>query len=296
MRPSGCEFIKDEARITTALCYVGTALGTAGHYEEALRNLQLAETRASSSTAILADEHLVKLADIAHTMGGALIALGRSDEAWASFRLGRSRYISCPGDHTLVVAKISVCIPSVLIIEGDLEAAAEELRVAEPTFKQRGWKDIEASDFHLAYGALEMERGNFQAALTRYEQCLALRREYYPTDHPHLGKTQDCFTSALTALGDDARASSLASTRVLRRSQIACAGLGCTRKLREDGAPLDQCAGCLRTYYCSVACQTADWKREGGHMAECKTLAAEGKAAAAAAAAAAGTATPAVRK
>ena len=53
-------------------------------------------------------------------------------------------------------------------------------------------------------------------------------------------------------------------------------GPGLHRKLKEDDTPLDQCAGCLRTYDCSVACQTADWKREGGHKAECKALAAQG--------------------
>ena len=69
-----------------------------------------------------------------------------------------------------------------------------------------------------------------------------------------------------------------------RRSQIHCAGPDCERRLRLDGAPLDQCAGCLRTFYCGKACQTADWKREGGHKAECKALIAEAAAAAAAAA------------
>ena len=71
-------------------------------------------------------------------------------------------------------------------------------------------------------------------------------------------------------------------TRILRRSQVICAGPGCENQQRPDGAPLGQCAGCLRTYYCCVACQTADWKRKGGHKAECKALAAGCKAAAAA--------------
>ena len=58
---------------------------------------------------------------------------------------------------------------------------------------------------------------------------------------------------------------------VMRRSQIDCAGPGCSRKLREDGpAPLDVCVKCRRTFYCGKVCQTADWKRKGGHKAECK--------------------------
>ena len=65
------------------------------------------------------------------------------------------------------------------------------------------------------------------------------------------------------------------ATAINRRCQTRCAGPGCERRLREDGAPLEQCAGCLRTYYCGKACQTADWK--AGHKKECKALAAEGK-------------------
>ena len=70
-------------------------------------------------------------------------------------------------------------------------------------------------------------------------------------------------------------------TALSRRSQIACAGPGCRRKLREDGAPLDVCVKCRRTLYCGKDCQTADWKREGGYKAECKALIAAAAAAAA---------------
>ena len=62
-----------------------------------------------------------------------------------------------------------------------------------------------------------------------------------------------------------------------RRSQIACSAPGCRQQLREDGAPLDVFVKCRCTHYCSKACQTIDWKREGGHKAECKALIAEGK-------------------
>ena len=49
-----------------------------------------------------------------------------------------------------------------------------------------------------------------------------------------------------------------------------CTAADCPRKVKADGTPLDQCGGCKRCYYCSKACQTADWK--AGHKAECKTL------------------------
>ena len=60
------------------------------------------------------------------------------------------------------------------------------------------------------------------------------------------------------------------SAALMRRCRIACAGPGCGRKLREDAAPLDVRVKCRRTFYCGKACQTADWKRDGGHKAECR--------------------------
>ena len=78
----------------------------------------------------------------------------------------------------------------------------------------------------------------------------------------------------------EAAASQQAGEVVARRSQMQCANPGCVRRLREDGAPLDVCVKYRRTFYCGTVCQTADWKREGGHKAECKALIAEGKAAA----------------
>ena len=68
----------------------------------------------------------------------------------------------------------------------------------------------------------------------------------------------------------------------MRRSQSACAGPGCVRRMREDGAPLDVCVNCRRTFYRGKACQTADWK--AGHRKECKALVAESAAALAGAA------------
>ena len=79
---------------------------------------------------------------------------------------------------------------------------------------------------------------------------------------------------------EEAAESRAAGKSIERRSQTRCAGPGCARKMREDGAPLDVCVKCRRTFYCSKECQTVDWKREGGHKAECRALIAEGKAAA----------------
>ena len=122
---------------------------------------------------------------------------------------------------------------------------------------------------------------DFSGALAHTERALAIYREFFPPDHPHiaisLGNT--AFLHAHRGRPEYAETALLAANAVARRSQTNCSGPSCIRKLREDGAPLDVCVKCRRTFYCGKACQTADWKREGGHRAECKALIAEGKVA-----------------
>ena len=129
-------------------------------------------------------------------------------------------------------------------------------------------------------------RGQPARALPFLQRAVDIARKVHPPDHPSLAAMLASFGTANEDMGRRgaaaaARAQALA---IGRRSQTDCAGPGCVRKLREDGEPLDVCIKCRRTFYCGKACQTADWKREGGHKAECKALIAEAAAAAAAAA------------
>ena len=178
---------------------------------------------------------------------------------------------------------IAACtgLAAALLSLEDYTGAAEQLREAESICEQRGWKDLEGGAVHAHFGDLAAKQGRHRDALARFERCLALQRGYYPDDHPDIALVTRNIGEAQSALGmpDEARISKAAAAYSLRRSQVHCAGPNCTLQQRPDGAPLDQCAGCLRTHYCSVACQTADWKRRGGHKAECQALAA-GKAAA----------------
>ena len=115
-------------------------------------------------------------------------------------------------------------------------------------------------------------------ALSHLTRALELQRKLLPPDHPEIADTLHKIALANGHLGNAAAATqaAAASSAVERRSQSRCAGPGCTRNVKPDGRPLEQCGKCRRTYYCSVGCQTADWKREGGHKAECKALVAEG--------------------
>ena len=132
----------------------------------------------------------------------------------------------------------------------------------------------------ILLGCLASTAANPSDSLQYFEAALAIQRRVFPPDHPDIAVTLRnigiCKSSA--GLNDEvgSLAAKSAALRVVRRSQTACAGPGCKLGLRPDGAPLDVCNNCKRTFYCGKACQTADWK--AGHKAECKELVAEGHA------------------
>ena len=136
------------------------------------------------------------------------------------------------------------------------------------------------------HGRILAAQGLHERALVDFRHCLALRLKLLPPSHPFLASAHYRIASALDSLsrGPEAIAAREAGDSVFRRSQVACAGPGCKLRMRTDGAPLDVCVKCRCTFYCGKACQTADWKREGGHRSECKALIAAAAAAEAAAA------------
>ena len=126
-------------------------------------------------------------------------------------------------------------------------------------------------------GIIAYEKGDHEETLRYCKRALACGRDILSPSHLNLAGAHEIITNYHTALGHRSAAAAArhAASSIVRRSQVACAGPGCKRRLRENGAPLDVCVKCRRTFYCGKACQTADWKREGGHKAECKALIAE---------------------
>ena len=100
-------------------------------------------------------------------------------------------------------------------------------------------------------GRAVAERGQLEKALSMFESSLAIRRNLLPPVHPAVAMSYSFIATANAHMGRTGAAAAAHDSyvAVARRSQVYCAGPGCARKLREDGAPLDQCAGCLRTYY-----------------------------------------------
>ena len=128
-------------------------------------------------------------------------------------------------------------------------------------------------------GAGAIARGEHVPALVHLNLALDLQRQLFPPSHPSIAITLRNISAVQGFLGRDEEATRTrsAALAINRRYQVACAGPGCERKLREDGAPLDVCVRCRCTFYCGKACQTADWK--AGHRAECKALIAAAAAA-----------------
>ena len=166
-----------------------------------------------------------------------------------------------------------------LFAAGKREEGCSHVQRAVALFKQLHMENT--PQFALAchnLGCFFTGGGNPEKALPYLARALELFRRLLPPDHPDIASVLSVIALAndRQGNGDAAGEARAASAAVVRRSQTACAGPGCTRNVKADGRPLEQCGKCRRTYYCSVACQTADWKREGGHKAECKALVAEG--------------------
>ena len=146
-------------------------------------------------------------------------------------------------------------------------------------YERRGLRNTEqCAPVLTQLGIYNLRLGLVEVATGHLDRALLIHRTLLPPDHPSTAFLLKYVAEARSTAGNEvaAQESLDASIAIDRRSQVACAGPGCTRKLREDGGSLDVCVNCRRTCYCGKACQTADWKK--GHKAECKALIAEASA------------------
>ena len=165
----------------------------------------------------------------------------------------------------------------------DFQSALDSCGNATRLFRGMGesTSSLVFASLELAKGSVEEARGRLADALLHFERAAAIFSKVLPPTHPRFGEMMGQFSRLHRTLGNpiEADRAEKVSISIARRSQVACVGPGCVRRLREDGAPLDVCIKCRCTFYCGKTCQTADWKREGGHKSECKALIAEGEAA-----------------
>ena len=179
------------------------------------------------------------------------------------------------GPDSLEATRASYNLATSLSDVGDKAGSVRVLDSVLSYYARHGLQDSPDNAQALeARGVAHADTGQYEKALELFLASLACRRAIFSPDHPEIAKVMRRIAEVYNRLGRCALGNRVgdAANTVQRRSQSLCAAQLCGRKLREDGAPLDRCAGCLRTYYCSAACQAADWKAR--HKAECKALAA----------------------
>ena len=242
-----------------------------GQSERGLRSLERAEVMCGSLPRGTKDRPLLQI-KISTQMAVILASTGNFAGAIVKYRDALSMTDLVAGKNSALSAVTWSNLGAAQVELHHFSDAAESYSRAISLAERHGLQAGFFTFFLRGVGYVNEAQGNLRKAADFYERCLAIRRKILPPDHPDIASVMADLGRVNTALGDHAAADAVLSESIsiTRRSQVACAGPACVRKMREDGAPLDQCAGCLRTFYCSVGCQTTDWK--AGHRKECKAL------------------------
>ena len=173
---------------------------------------------------------------IARANGNLLQLCGRLPEALDALRSDLDFERQLNGAHSSEAACSLICIASILIRSGDLDGAAATLNDAFLFLEMLGLTvSLHYASALEKRGCLLERQHHYAKSLEAHEGCLDLRRR--------LGSTLDNVFSSLEAtylmlnrlIRREEAADRLAEAQMLRRrSQTACAGPGCSRKLRED--------------------------------------------------------------
>jgi len=240
---------------------------------------QQGQLELSLATARRAESMSLNDIGVINSLGNALWTMGRFEEALVYQLRELELDIKQHGKRSRSVAASMMNLGYCLFRAGQRDEGISTLRRVVTLLKELNIENTALfANACNSLGACLSDAGQLAEALSFLTRALELRRKLLPPDHPKVAMNLNNIAVVNEALGnaDAALQAAAASAAVARRSQSACAGPGCTRSVKADGRPLEQCGKCRRTCYCSVACQTADWKREGGHKAECKALVAEG--------------------
>ena len=261
-------------------------LSHTGQTEEALQMLQRAKAlclRCGAAEGVAA--YRGPLATIASITGNVLLEAGREMEALPYAVDAAAQHERLFGRRSATTASIWRLVGACHLKLGSPATALVHFRDALEVLQAlevRAKKAGAIPELLLNIGLALVLQNQWTDALVMLERSLTLLRKRFPPDHPLIGDALRYIGVAKinAKLGRTAAAISAlaAAAPFAHYSQTDCAGPGCERRLRPEGAPLDQCGGCLRTYYRGPACQRAGWK--AGHKAECKALIAEAAAAA----------------
>ena len=259
------------ARFLASKGYLET--GQSSKAMDALTRIKSVCLSAPNGAAVFAEE----LDTLVLQTADALLKVGRFQEAVDKYREAAIVMEKRYGRHSILVASVYTNLGTAILTLPDSRGALAlpHFERAASIYAHLGRQNTSAyAQLLSSMGASLRLAGDIASSLELYNRALAILRRTLPRDHPYVAHALQNIAQLQGQLcHPEAEASHLAGVAVARRSQVACAGPGCSRKLRVDGAPLDVCVNCRRTFYCGKACQTADWK--AGHRAECKALIAE---------------------
>ncbi|KAL4422739.1 hypothetical protein ABPG75_008936 [Micractinium tetrahymenae] len=145
-------------------------------------------------------------------------------------------------------------------------AEAERLHRELLAFRERafGPENTRTAITLNSLGSLCRKRGALEEAEALLRRALAVR-EAAPGEAFDAAVTRDELACVLQAAGrkDEARA-----VRLRAGTQgLICSHAPCSKTAGQAGAPLKECARCHAIWYCSPACQRADWT--ANHRAVC---------------------------
>ena len=248
----------DEAGAADLLADLGADYWDLGRLDDAEAAFSRAETFYASASPLAMSTHVSSLARCRSNKAGLLRQLCRFDEALACSLFAAAHFELQNGEYCVSVAEPLTGAAQTYIKLDRPDAALAALQRARLILEKRG----DSNTFQMAvmltiFSSARVSLGDFEAALRDCEQAIAVYRVIVPPDHPNLTVALQIAASLQSMPGGNCVVVHV------------CRG-GVRAGKRADGAPLDQCAGCLRMSYCSVASHTADWK--AGHKKECRAV------------------------
>ena len=233
----------DSPGISRALTCLALECQFTGEFERGLLYLQQAESLGAKAST--SSELLTRQSFILETRARLQSCLGDFNAALSCFRAMLDIEERLHGHQSERVAVALTLMGATQVQVGNPHAALATLDSAAPILQSLGLANtLSMADVYFLRGCLLGEPGMpLEHALDQYQRALAIRRALLPPNHPNIASlhTRIAAIHQLTGRHAAADAETAAAKTISRRSQTACAGPGCTKKLRSDGKPLDVC-------------------------------------------------------
>lgn len=126
--------------------------------------------------------------------------------------------------------------------------------------KLLGKKSVPVAISQTGLGRVLKQQGKYEEAIKYLEASLVIR-EATRGEERNAAITRDELGCCYQALGQREKAREVRVRKGL--SEIVCSNEPCSKTAKEKGLEmLNCCARCKAIWYCSPACQKADWKKQ----------------------------------